>query len=55
MSELEEIKKGDLLGRFELDVIKKVGYDIIMFIIVINSVIFVDVIIVNFGKSVDNN
>ncbi len=55
MSESEEIKKGDLLGRFELDAIKKAGYDITTPIIVTNSATLADVITVNLGKSVDNN
>ncbi|EAF8531563.1 PTS beta-glucoside transporter subunit IIBCA [Listeria monocytogenes] len=55
VSESEEIKKGDLLGRFELDAIKKAGYDITMPIIVTNSATLADVITVNLGKSVDNN
>lgn len=55
VSESEEIKKGDLLGRFELDAIKKAGYDITTPIIVTNSATLADVITVNLGKSVDNN
>ncbi|EAG8241732.1 PTS beta-glucoside transporter subunit IIBCA [Listeria monocytogenes] len=51
----EEIKKGDLLGTFELDTIKKAGYDITTPIIVTNSATLADVITVNLGKHVDNN
>ncbi|EAG0857492.1 PTS beta-glucoside transporter subunit IIBCA [Listeria monocytogenes] len=55
VSESEEIKKGDLLGTFELDTIKKAGYDITTPIIVTNSATLADVITVNLGKHVDNN
>ncbi|EAD7010640.1 PTS beta-glucoside transporter subunit IIBCA [Listeria monocytogenes] len=55
VSESEEIKKGDLLGTFELDTIKKAGYDITTPIIVTNSATLADVNTVNLGKHVDNN
>ncbi|EEO6726963.1 PTS beta-glucoside transporter subunit IIBCA [Listeria monocytogenes] len=55
VSESEEIKKGDLLGTFELETIKKAGYDITTPIIVTNSATLADVITVNLGKHVDNN
>ncbi|ECJ9746516.1 PTS beta-glucoside transporter subunit IIBCA [Listeria monocytogenes] len=55
VSESEEIKKGDLLGTFELDTIKKAGYDVTTPIIVTNSATLADVITVNLGKNVDNN
>ncbi|EAK8469948.1 PTS beta-glucoside transporter subunit IIBCA [Listeria monocytogenes] len=55
VSESEEIKKGDLLGTFEMDTIKKAGYDITTPIIVTNSATLADVITVNLGKHVDNN
>ncbi|EIA7532282.1 PTS beta-glucoside transporter subunit IIBCA [Listeria monocytogenes] len=55
VSESEEIKKGDLLGTFELYTIKKAGYDITTPIIVTNSATLADVITVNLGKHVDNN
>ncbi|ENI8395563.1 PTS beta-glucoside transporter subunit IIBCA [Listeria monocytogenes] len=55
VSESEEIKKGDLLGTFELDTIKKAGYDITTPIIVTNSATLADVITVNLRKHVDNN
>ncbi|EAG1934552.1 PTS beta-glucoside transporter subunit IIBCA [Listeria monocytogenes] len=55
VSESEEIKKGYLLGTFELDTIKKAGYDITTPIIVTNSATLADVNTVNLGKHVDNN
>ncbi|PZG40257.1 PTS beta-glucoside transporter subunit IIABC [Listeria ivanovii] len=55
VSESEEVKKGDLLGTFDLDEIKKAGYDTTTPVIVTNSAALADVITLNLGKNVDNN
>ncbi|AIS62287.1 PTS beta-glucoside transporter subunit IIBCA [Listeria ivanovii] len=55
VSESEEVKKGDLLGTFDLNEIKKAGYDATTPVIVTNSAALADVITLNLGKNVDNN
>lgn len=55
VSESEEVKKGDLLGTFDLNEIKKAGYDTTTPVIVTNSAALADVITLNLGENVDNN
>lgn len=55
VTESDEVKKGDLLGMFDLAAIQKAGYDVTTPIIVTNSAALADVIVLNLGSKVDNS
>lgn len=55
VTESDEVKKGDLLGMFDLAAIQKAGYDVTTPIIVTNSAALADVIVLDLGSKVDNS
>lgn len=55
VTESDEVKKGDLLGMFDLAAIQKAGYDVTTPVIVTNSAALADVIVLNLGSKVDNS
>ncbi|MBC1515033.1 PTS beta-glucoside transporter subunit IIBCA [Listeria immobilis] len=55
VTESDEVKKGDLLGMFDLAAIQKAGYDATTPIIVTNSAALADVIVLDLGSKVDNS
>lgn len=55
VTESDEVKKGNLLGMFDLAAIQKAGYDVTTPIIVTNSAALADVIVLNLGSKVDNS
>lgn len=55
VTESDEVKKGDILGMFDLAAIQKAGYDVTTPIIVTNSAALADVIVLDLGSKVDNS
>lgn len=55
VTESDEVKKGNLLGMFDLAAIQKAGYDVTTPIIVTNSAALADVIVLDLGSKVDNS
>lgn len=55
VTDSQEVKKGDLLGKFDLDAISKKGFDPTTPIIVTNSPTLTSINTMNIGTSVDNS